>query len=181
MFRVLIISFIVTLLSACSSLPNNLISNNENIVTDFDQWVASDLKVANDVRLGGIIAKVTNLENRTRVEIVNMPISQSGKPDLNSEPQGRYVVYIDGYVESMSFAQGRLVTFLGTSDGTEKGKVGEYKVIFPVLKAQSFYLWRITETVIVDEFDSHLSPCWGFHCRGSRSFPSKGKVIQEVK
>ncbi len=62
---------------------------------------------AGDVRLGGKTAALLNLQDKTRVEVVNMPISSSGKPDIDAEPKGRFT---DGYVEPLSFAE-CLVTF----------------------------------------------------------------------
>ncbi|MFC1234868.1 Slp family lipoprotein [Vibrio sp. DW001] len=181
MFRTISILICSALISACSSLPDSLSTTNENVLTDYQQWVDAPVDQENEVRLGGIIANVTNLENQTRIEVVNMPINSVGKPSLHSEPTGRYVGYYNGYLESMSFAKGRLVTLLGVSDGEEQGKVDDFDMTFKVMNIKGFHLWRIEETVIVNDIESHFSPCYGLYCRGSRGLPSKGKVIQEVK
>lgn len=182
MYKILFVLSVATFLSACSSLPENLVTSNKNLITDFNHWKSTDLTVANEVRLGGVIASVTNLADTTRVELVNMPISSSGRPDLLSEPKGRYVAYIDGYVESMSLANGRLVTFLGVSDGLEQGKVGDFETDFPVIKVTSYYLWRVEEKIIVNESGSILHPCWGgIHCRSSYPSSNTGRVVRELK
>lgn len=182
MYKAMFVLFFTLFLSACSSLPDNLATANKNVITDFTQWKGTDLNVANEVRLGGVVASVTNLADKTRIEMVNMPISSSGRPDLLSEPTGRYVAYIDGYVESMSLANGRLVTFLGVSDGIEQGKVGDFDTDFPVINVTSYYLWRIEEKVIVNESGSILHPCWGgIHCRSSSPSSNTGRVVRELK
>lgn len=181
MYKMMGVLICVALLSACSSLPDSLSTTNESVITDYQQWIETPPNQANEVRLGGIIASVTNLKDKTRIEVVNMPINRAGKPNLNSEPAGRYVGYYNGYLESMAFSQGRLVTLLGVSDGEEKSKVDEYDMTFRVMNIKGFHLWRIEETVVIHETESHFSPCYGLYCRGSRGLPSKGRVVQEVK
>ncbi len=181
MLRMIITLLVSALLSACASLPETLTTSNENVITDFQVWLNSPLEPPQEVRLGGVIAKVTNQRDQTRIEVVNMPISRSGRPDLNSEPAGRYVAYIEGYVEPLSFAKGRLVTFLGVTQGEEEGLVGRYPMMFRVMKVTGSYLWRIEESVIIDDIDSYYFPCHGLHCRFPRGLPRRGRVIQEVK
>lgn len=173
---------ITTLLfvSACSSLPENLDSDNPNLITDYQTWQASDVKQS-QVRLGGMIANVTNLEDKTRIEVVNLPIGSSAKPDIDQEPSGRFVVYVDGFADPVTLSQGRLISVLGQSQGREQAKVGDYSYDFPVMKASGYHLWRIEERVIVYDFDSYLHPCSGLYCRDERYGTRQGKVIQEVR
>lgn len=168
------------LLSACSSLPDNLKTENPNLVTDYQTWQAMPEQPA-QLRLGGIIAQVTNLAQQTRIEVVNLPIGSSAKPDIKQEAQGRFVVYVDGFADPVTLAEGRLISVLGESQGREQAKVGEYDYDFPVMKASGYHLWRIEESVIMYDFDSYLYPCHGLYCRDSRYGPKQGKVIQEVR
>jgi outer membrane lipoprotein len=168
------------LLSACSTLPENLKSENPQLVTDYTLWQAEQ-ESQPQVRLGGVIAKVTNLEQTTRVEVVNLPISSSGKPDINQEPQGRFVGYVEGFADPVTLSEGRLVTLLGQTSSNEQGKVGDYEYLFPVMQVEGFHLWRIEEKVIVQDVDSYLYPCRSLYCRDIRHGTRKGKVIQEVK
>ncbi len=123
-------------LSACSSLPEELNASTELVVTDYKAFAESQGgQVSEDVRLGGIIAKVDNFKDKTRLEIVNLPISKSGKPDIDEEPTGRFVAYFDGYLEPVAFSEGRLVTVVGKgAGGEEEGKIGEHGYIFRLLR-----------------------------------------------
>lgn len=168
------------LLSACGSLPDNLKTDNVNVVTDYDQWRQSTL-AGSEVRLGGVIAKVTNLEQSTRVEVVNLPISAIGKPDIDKEPQGRFVAYIQGFADPVTLAEGRLITLLGNSQATEQGQVGEFSYEFPVMNVTGYHLWRIEEKIIVHDIDSGLYSCRSLYCRDLQFGTRQGKVIQEVK
>ncbi|WP_375753200.1 Slp family lipoprotein [Vibrio sp. HN007] len=181
-FRIFPAIALTFLLSACSSLPDQLASNNENLITDYGQWISLDANKDTELRLGGMIANVTNLEDKTRIEIANMPIKSNGKPNLDSEPDGRFVVYFDGYLEPMKYSEGRLITVLGNSAGEEQGKVGEYDYTYRVMDASAAYLWTIEESVIVDDYGSYMYPCLNrINCRSMRMNVSRGRVVQEVK
>ncbi len=172
---------VAILLTACSTLPENLASTDPDIVTDYQIWLSKGTEQPYSLRLGGVVASVTNLDDRTRVEMVNLPISSDGKPNLNVEPSGRFVAYVHGYIEPMSFAEGRLVTFLGNNMGTEKGQVGDFEKTYPVMDVSAFRLWRIQERVAIDQMGSYMYPCNGINCRYHHSISTQGRIIQEVK
>ncbi|WP_367988576.1 Slp family lipoprotein [Vibrio sp. NTOU-M3] len=169
------------LLSACSTLPENLKADSMPVTTDYQAWNSGSIKSDSMIRLGGMIADVRNLADKTRVEVVNIPIDKTGRPNIDTEPSGRFVAYIDGFVDPVTFAKGRLVTVLGAASGTEKGKVGQYDYIFPVMKGVGYHLWRVEERVIVNDFNSHYYPCRGIFCRDPFPRVSEGQVIQVVK
>ncbi|MEF1310964.1 Slp family lipoprotein [Vibrio mytili] len=169
-------------LSACGSLPQELTATTEQVVMDYKTFAEAEGQVSTDVRLGGIIAKVENLEDKTRVEIVNLPISDTGQPTLNEDPRGRFVVYFDGYLEPVAFSEGRLVTVVGKGIGEENGQIGEHQYVFPVIKGQGYRLWKIEERVRIYESPTTFYPCYSINCRMTRDrFPTDGKVIKEVK
>ncbi|MCG9575753.1 Slp family lipoprotein [Vibrio tubiashii] len=179
-FRFLCALAAVVLLSACSSLPENLKTETPDVVTSYQEW-QPEAQANAEVRLGGLIADVKNLKDQTRIEVVNLPINSVGKPDINQEPQGRFVAYVDGFADPVTLSEGRLISLLGKSQGREQGKVGDYAYDFPVMKASGFHLWRIEERIIVHDFDSYLYPCRGLYCSDVRYGTRQGKVIQEVK
>jgi len=167
-------------LTACSSIPQELASENPNLVTDYSAW-QQQRSAQVDVRMGGVIASVNNLDDRTRIEVVNLPINSVGKPDINQEPKGRFVAYIKGFKDPVSFSEGRLITLLGQSRGSEAALVGEYEYDFPVMLAEGYRLWRIEERVIINETGSYVYPCHGIYCRDIHSSTRQGRVIQDVK
>lgn len=168
-------------LSACSTLPETLQSHTPEPMMTLQQLV-DDQGSGSDVRLGGVIAKVDNLQDRTRIEVVNLPISSVGKPTLNTEPKGRFVAYFNGFVDPVTYSEGRLMTVVGNSAPDEEGKVGEFIQRFPVILGYGHQLWKIEERVIINDVGSYHSPCYGLYCRGSRYHGSRqtGKITQEV-
>ncbi|MBE3656780.1 starvation-inducible protein [Vibrio navarrensis] len=166
--------------SACSSLPEELNARNESVLTDYKTFAKQQGQVTEEVRLGGVIAKVDNLSDKTRIELVNLPISKEGKPDIGQEPSGRFVVYLPGYLEPVAFSQGRLMTVVGQAGGEEKGKIGDYDYVFPVIQAYGHRLWTIEERVRVYDTSTYLYPCYSISCRQRRDFPRDGKIIKDV-
>lgn len=171
----------VWLLTACTTLPPGIDSDDEQLVTDYQQWTAMMPQSGQAVRLGGVIAQIKNLSDQTRIEVVNLPIDKQGKPLISREPQGRFVVYLDGFVDPLTHGEGRLMTFLGRSIGSEVSKVGEFEYTFPVMRAEGFHLWRIEERVIIDDITPYAFPCRNFYCRHIEDLPRSGRVIQEIK
>ncbi|GAA5646634.1 MULTISPECIES: Slp family lipoprotein [Vibrio] len=172
----------ILLLAGCASLPETLKSDSPRLISDYQAWSVQTTADGTPIRLGGVIAAVTNLDNKTRIEVVNLPISESGKPDIDKEPHGRFVGYIDGFIDPVTFAKGRMVTLLGTSQGTEQEKVGDYDYRFPVMQISGYHLWRVEERVVTYD-DPFFYPCIGIYCRHLYYDygPREGKVIKTVK
>ncbi|GAB2656863.1 Slp family lipoprotein [Vibrio panuliri] len=167
-------------LSACSSLPEQLVSDNPNLISDYATWQQQSA-VQNEVRMGGVIAEVENLADRTRIEVVNLPIDSVGKPDIGQEPNGRFVAYLQGFEDPVAFAPGRLITFLGESNGSENGKVGEFDATFPVMNARGYRLWRVEERIIINDPGSYVYPCRTIYCRDNYYNSRQGRVIKDVR
>jgi outer membrane lipoprotein len=177
--RIIFLLVAALLLSACASMPEALVGS-ETVSEDFAQWQQNPDQ-AQQLRLSGVIARIDNLETQTRIEVVNLPIQSAGKPSLSVEADGRYVIYFDGYLEPLTYAQGRLLSVLGEANGTEKGMVGEYAYEFPVLHASGLHLWTIKEKVIIHEFPSSNLPCRTLYCRDFDSGTKSGHIVQQVE
>lgn len=172
------------LLAGCSSLPSELESSQATIITEYSAFsTVSEHNRPSEVRLGGVIARIDNLTTTTRIEVVNLPISSSGKPDITQEPNGRFVVYFDGFIDPVTYAKGRLITVLGQSNGIEKANVGDFLYSFPVITGTAIHLWQVQEYVVTNDFNMSYMPCTGSRCLHQRSHleTRRGKVVQEVK
>ncbi|MCW8347321.1 MULTISPECIES: Slp family lipoprotein [Vibrio] len=167
------------MLTACGSLPDSLATTNENVIAQYQPVV--DAQDGSEVRLGGVIDTVTNLATQTRIEIVNLPIDKYGKPDIDQEPNGRFIAYVDGFIDPVTYTRGRLITVGGSKAGDERGKVGEFEADFPVIKAYGQYLWRVEERLIINRQASAFHSCWGYYCDDFYYGPTQGRVIKEVK
>ncbi|MGF1720317.1 Slp family lipoprotein [Vibrio kyushuensis] len=181
LLKAALMSISLLFISACSTLPESLASSDETLVSDYATWVNIDPVTTPQVRLGGVIASVTNLADKTRIEVVNLPISSSGKPDINQQPNGRFVGYVDGFLEPLAYGKGQLISVLGQSKGTEKIMVGESEQVVPAMTVSGHHLWKIQERVQINDVRVYPYPCRSLHCRQAYFEPTDGRVIQEVK
>jgi len=91
---------------------------------------------------GGVIIDSVNLQNRSQLEILAYPLDSSQKPDTDKDPQGRFLAFIDGYLETNDYAAGRLVTLLGTLQAPRIGKIGESEYTYPVMQINELHIWK---------------------------------------
>ncbi len=107
----LLIPTMALLLSACASLPPELGNpDDKSVVTQYSAWLERDPATQSPVRMGGIVANISNQKDRTRVELVNLPIDSAGRPNIHQEPQGRFVAYSRFMVQPHHLNKAKWVT-----------------------------------------------------------------------
>ncbi len=178
LLKFLILFFVIGSLFGCATMPAELSTNNPQVIINYQNWVP-ETQVGSEVRLGGVIADVKNQQSKTRIEIVNLPLTSSGKPDISRDPKGRYIVYLQGFVDPVTLSKGRLISVIGKSKAPEMSMVGEYQGQFPVMEASGFHLWRVEEQVINRHIGSYLRPCHSVFCHDD-GFDQE-RIIQVVK
>lgn len=92
---------------------------------------------------GGVIIASHNYEDRTEIEVLGYPLSAGQRPETSGTAQGRFLVEHQGYLETVDYAPGRLLTAVGVLDEPRVGRVGERPYTYPVMRAQDLYLWPI--------------------------------------
>lgn len=91
---------------------------------------------------GGVIVEVSNLPDRTVLEVLAYPLNRSGRPDTDATPMGRFLADREGFLEPRDYAPGREVTVSGPLLGYRDGKVGDAAYRFPALAVQQLQLWQ---------------------------------------
>jgi outer membrane lipoprotein len=94
------------------------------------------------VRWGGAIASVENKENETWIEVVAATLDGSGRPRTLDASEGRFLVRIDGFLDPQIYAAHRELTVYGEVDGLVERPIGEHTYLYPLVRAQTYYLWR---------------------------------------
>lgn len=130
------------ILSACSSTLERPVKGDRTITP---KEVAQDSKLAKAgvVEWGGVIVEPRNLEATTEFQIIAYPLRQSGRPDLDKSPTGRFIAVSPGYLETGDYAKGRQVTLSGRIAEIRPGKVGEADYEFPIIESDDIHLWPI--------------------------------------
>jgi len=141
MNRLILITLIPALISACASGPKFDASGVDRALTPRAAVAEQEIVVNRSVLWGGVILKTTNLENDTRLELLAYPLDGRQRPIRDSDPLGRFIVVYTGYLEPADYAEGRMVTVLGTVGNTVAGKIGETDYTYPLLSPEKVYLW----------------------------------------
>jgi outer membrane lipoprotein len=93
------------------------------------------------VQWGGTIIGTTNLQDRTRIEVLAYPLDSKARPKSEGNPLGRFFLEQSGFLDPATYKQGRELSAVGTVTGTLNSKVGEASYEHPVVDARQIYLW----------------------------------------
>ncbi|MEV8522327.1 Slp family lipoprotein [Dyella marensis] len=94
---------------------------------------------------GGRVVAVNNLPDHSEIEVLAYPLDGSQRPKANDSGLGRFIATMPGYVESMDYPAGALVTVDGQISGSRAGKVGEAPYVFPLVKVNQSHVWTTSE------------------------------------
>lgn len=93
------------------------------------------------VRWGGEILEVENLENETRFTVLASLLTRGGEPETTDNSEGRFIANVPVFLDPKVYATGRQLTISGSVQRFEDRKVGEFTYRYPVVQADSYYLW----------------------------------------
>lgn len=94
---------------------------------------------------GGSVQSVRNLRDRTRIEILALPLDRQRRPMLDGPASGRFIFEMPGFVEPAELPVGRLVTVIGDYAGKvgvrAQGRVRQ----LPRLKGERLRVWPASD------------------------------------
>lgn len=130
-------------LTACATAPKLNLQNIDKTV--MPQNVVDDVEVHKSKKIlwGGAIVRSQNLSQNTLIEILAYPLSSNLKPKIKAKPMRRFLAEFPGYLETVDFSPGRLITITGTVNGLQSGSIGEASYIYPFVKIDEKHLWSI--------------------------------------
>ncbi len=141
MLRLLLGTFGLALLAACASAPKFDLTGVDTALTP-GRAAANIDSVRNQRAVwGGVIVASRNLKDATQIEVLGYPLGRNNKPKQDNPPQHRFLVMHPGYLETADYAQGRLLSAVGTVADTQEGKVGDARYVYPVLNASQLHVW----------------------------------------
>ena len=138
-----IVALLALLLSACASSPPFDSGGVDRSLTPAQVATNPQTAAGSSVQWGGVILRTTNLKDRTQIEVLAYPLNSDSRPQSDRSPQGRFIVEQAGYLEPASYAQGRLITAVGTVSGIQAEQVGKADYDHPVIFARQLYLWPV--------------------------------------
>jgi outer membrane lipoprotein len=97
------------------------------------------------VRWGGTIVTVLPEASETCFEVVNRPLGAAAEPRISDETDGRFLACAAGFYDPEVYQSERALTVVGTLDQPVTRKIGEYEYTYPMLRAETVYLWPVRE------------------------------------
>ena len=128
------------LIGGCTSIPSDLRTATDQTLLPFSSTVTTEPS-GQIARWGGEIAKVSNLQQGSLLEVVEFSLNTRGRPVKADTSGGRFRVLVSGFIDPAIYTPGRLVTALGAFAAIEEDKVGEQAYLFPVLHSEQLHLW----------------------------------------
>ncbi len=139
-FRLLFSAWVVLLLVACQG-----VGPRSDAGPTPAQVLASG-KSGDPIHWGGRIVRVENLRERTRIEVLYLPLDRRGRPEPARRTQGRFIVVQAGFLDPHEYATDRLLEVEGHLSGFFSGEVGDAAYRYPVVRADRLALWPDAET-----------------------------------
>ncbi len=130
-----------TLLTACASAPELDVTDTESTLTPAQAVNSAGTSEGQKVLWGGTIITSKNLKNETRLEVLAYPLDSDHYPLMDKPAYGRFLLLKQGYLETVDYAPGRVITASGSFEGVRKGKLDESEYTYPVLRAEKIHLW----------------------------------------
>lgn len=93
------------------------------------------------VRWGGVVAEVSNQEDRAELTLVQFPVTRYGKPITTANSAGRFIVQTVGFLDPLIYEKGALVTVVGTLNGEQSRKVDQKSLRMPVVTMTDSQVW----------------------------------------
>jgi outer membrane lipoprotein len=135
------------LASACNRyqvIPDHLKGQIDRTVT-FEQIKSSpDRYNGNLVIWGGEVLSAKRLEDRTRIEVLQLPLTEDYTPTSEKpESKGRFLAFDTGkeIVDPAILTEGTPVTIIGEVRPPQMGSVGESSYQYPVLVIRDMTVW----------------------------------------
>ena len=130
------------LVGCASSVPariSNAPPNNPSVTA-----VRANLKqhIGSEVRWGGVIAGVQNLESETLIEVVAQTLEYDGRPKAYSNSAGRFKARVDTFLDPVIYEKGRQFTVVGIVGGEQAQHIGQYPYYYPVVDVTDYHLWQ---------------------------------------
>lgn len=129
------------LLVACSSAPKFNTEAVESGLTPRQAAGETTLQRGKKVLWGGMIVTSNNLEGRTAIEVLAYPLDGNHFPQTDQPPYGRFMLLHEGYLETVDYAPGRLISAVGRFEGTRSGRIGQSEYLYPLMQAEQLHLW----------------------------------------
>src|SRR5712691_6209852 len=94
------------------------------------------------ILLGGEVLNAKRLADRTRLEVLHLPLNEFNEPVMNrTASQGRYLAFQKEFLDPATVPPGTRVTVVGEVTGTAEGNLDEMKYSYVTLEIRHLQVW----------------------------------------
>src|SRR3989440_5972914 len=134
------------LLSGCASSSRDTFQLEYRLPPELQRQVEQRISFANIkadpaaykghiILLGGEVLTAKRLADRTRLEILHLPLNEFNEPTMNrTASQGRYIAIQKEFLDPATVPRGTRVTVVGEVTGTTEGDLDEMKYTYVTLE-----------------------------------------------
>lgn len=140
---------LAALLSACASVPDVLQPVPETQPGVAQVQAHPGDAIGRTVVWGGVVARVTNEADGTRLEIVSRSLDRNQRPLSGDRSEGRFRAFFPGLLDPQVYAPQREVTVRGRVMGVALDRIGAFPYPFPEIAAESVHLWPVPDPEIM--------------------------------
>jgi outer membrane lipoprotein len=146
MQRLLLISAVVLVLSACSPVLTREVMNEGIRDVSFNQLrQAPDEYKGKVFILGGLIAETRFSQKGSQIEALSVPVDSLGYLRESGQPQGRFLAIYPkskGLLDPLVYKKGREITLAGEFVEVRNGMIDEMEYVYPVFEIKEIHLWE---------------------------------------
>ncbi|WP_045086709.1 Slp family lipoprotein [Candidatus Methylacidiphilum fumarolicum] len=95
-----------------------------------------------EVFLGGTVAAIKKSGKKTNLEIIELPLDESGKPAVDFPSEGRFIAEVSQEIDPTFFSVGTVVTLTGIVEGSAHGIIPEEGSLFPLIRTKRISPWK---------------------------------------
>jgi len=142
--KTLVILFSVALfLQGCSYAISPGIADKADKALSFEKLQADpEAFTGKLIILGGVIMQVTALNQGMLIEVDQKQLDYWGKPVRTSRTGGRFIVFHQGYLNTMIYGQGVDITVAGEVLGLGSAMISDRQYAYPIVLVKELKLWR---------------------------------------
>jgi len=132
----------VLIFSGCAIVPAAIEGDNFSNLNPAQVAANAQAHQGSSVRWGGIITEIINNEQETWIEILALPLGDTGKPSrYRQNNYGRFLAKTKQFLDPEVYENGMRITVVGQIDGVTEGKVGKRDYSYPTVIMNNHYLW----------------------------------------
>ena len=143
--RVLILPLMLLSLSACTTVPEQIQGEFDNVSPDR----AEPGVIGANVRWGGVILDSRYVDGATCFEVLSRELDKYLRPTQEDFSRGRFIACKPGFQDPLVFAKGREITTTGSIRTIQARKLEDFNYRFPVVAVDTLVLWEKRRRVVV--------------------------------